>query len=520
MLFVFQVSLGGGSWEVLSPHPRELFARFPVPVLIRSSSLNEQFELMIEVDGIEHQRVKSTKLAKQYLFETYLFDLSEGDHAFRLQLVQSGNMHGEEYFLFNISVNTRVSDKDLIRYIPPIMSVRPRVIHWLVSLSVEQKIDCLKRKHLALKSLFNEKDNADGKIANSFNDIFKQFVSKHNENMRNQKNSKYLIGRHFPTSGLGNLFQSIVSISLVALLSNRVLLFDSFLVEEFLEFPFFLSTNYSEIFENFGLLHIAQNSQHVVYKGEDWMLCESLESHLTEQFVFLESDMYFTAVLLNNEHYALQLQSIFGGKLFSTLSGQLFKLRPELEREVLSFYDEYLAGRPSIGMHIRTHTLGHPGFIEPYALQDQRGHFLNSYWKCASFVGSGWMPDEDGREAGSGESQGEHFAPVIFLASDHDAVRLQVCCKLLEGCFARGVRCKCCGCGGAEQILTHCFVLWAVVRRGRSRRGRGPVGARRVTDHHHADTRAGAAAGGEYLRSAGVPIPPLLNSRPQLARTR
>jgi hypothetical protein len=34
-------------------------------------------------------------------------------------------------------------------------------------------------------------------------------------------------------------------------------------------------------------------------------------------------------------------------------------------------------------MHVRSHTLGHPGYIEPYALNDPQGHFLNSYWKCA-----------------------------------------------------------------------------------------------------------------------------------------
>ena len=37
-------------------------------------------------------------------------------------------------------------------------------------------------------------------------------------------------------------------------------------------------------------------------------------------------------------------------------------------------------------MQVRTRTLGHPGYEEPYAMQDRQGHFLNAYWRCASMA--------------------------------------------------------------------------------------------------------------------------------------
>jgi hypothetical protein len=88
-----------------------------------------------------------------------------------------------------------------------------------------------------------------------------------------------------------------------------------------------------------------------------------------------------------------------------------FSCRGSIAAEVMAFHQENLADRQTVGMHIRTHTLGHPGYIEPYALADNRGHFLNSYWKCAHFAsgGTGVVALEE--------------APLIFLAVDNGAVR-------------------------------------------------------------------------------------------------
>ena len=53
------------------------------------------------------------------------------------------------------------------------------------------------------------------------------------------RDARFLIARHYPTSGLVNMLQSLVSAFLVAFLTDRVFLTDAFLVSEFLEFPRF-----------------------------------------------------------------------------------------------------------------------------------------------------------------------------------------------------------------------------------------------------------------------------------------
>jgi hypothetical protein len=42
--------------------------------------------------------------------------------------------------------------------------------------------------------------------------------------------------------------------------------------------------------------------------------------------------------------------------------------RPAIALQAVNFYSSNLQGRKSIGIHVRSHTLGHPGYIEPYAM--------------------------------------------------------------------------------------------------------------------------------------------------------
>lgn len=433
LTFISFGELGLGKIDLFSPQPREIFARLPVPILMRATDTesSDHLKLIVEMNGNFVERADSEQKGTEVWFETYLYDLKDGGYELKLFLDQGGILMNE-YYLLNISVNTNMDQEDLIRYIPPIMSVRPRVVHWLVSQKEDDESVSRLQDQQADSSHKYVGSIGDTGINNELSALLQAYASKHRAVMSNvgeNFNSSFLIARHFPTSGLGNLFQSIISSALVALLTDRILVFDSFFVEEFLEFPQFSSTNYSQLFEYFGLSYIAQNSQHVLYKGEDWMLCESLQNHLSSQFVFLESDMYFAALLLNNEHYSLQLQSLFQGRLFSSLSGFLFRPRAELSRLIRDFHAQHLAGRPSVGIHVRTHTLGHPGYIEPYALQDRQGHFLNSYWKCAHLAAAAAAQQAEavgGSDAvGDGAGEWEHFAPVVFVATDNEAVRQQ-----------------------------------------------------------------------------------------------
>ncbi|EKX32635.1 hypothetical protein GUITHDRAFT_121192 [Guillardia theta CCMP2712] len=189
------------------------------------------------------------------------------------------------------------------------------------------------------------------------------------------------------------MFQSLVSAFLAAYLTDRIFLHDGFLMEEFLDFPRFTSTNYSQIFHLFGSRHVFLNSQYFMYTGvQDMMLCDDLSSRFSEQFVFLESDQYFAGLLINNDYYALELQRLFGDKMFGIISSFLFQLRPEIDREVTEFYEANLAGRRSVGIHVRTHTLGHPG-------------------KCASLAGGATSYGED------------ELIPAVMLVTDNPSIR-------------------------------------------------------------------------------------------------
>jgi len=199
---------------------------------------------------------------------------------------------------------------------------------------------------------------------------------------------------------------------LLALLSRRIFLVDAFLCDEFLDFPWMTSVNYSAVYDHFGATHMALNSEFFLYTGvQDWLLCDELEDHFKQQFVFMESDMYFAALLRNNPYYELKLTEVFGDLLFSKVAQFLFRPRPEISREVDHFVEENLLGRTSVGIHVRTHTLGHPGYIEPYALMDKGGRFLTSYWKCAQFA------------AGGSGIPGQEADKMVFLAADNGGVR-------------------------------------------------------------------------------------------------
>ena len=202
----------------------------------------------------------------------------------------------------------------------------------------------------------------------------------------------------------------------VSFLTDRILVFDGFLISEFFDFPALDGGNYSSLYDFFGGSYIALHAQHELYTGvKTWMLCDDLDDVLTQQFVFVETDQYFAALLVNNPSYEVRLREAFAHKgashLFGTVASFLFRPRPSIAMQVVAFYEQHLDGRRSVGMHVRSHTLGHPGYVEPYALVDPRGHFLNSYWKCAAAVGGAFRLDDD------------EIAPALLLVTDNGGVR-------------------------------------------------------------------------------------------------
>lgn len=116
------------------------------------------------------------------------------------------------------------------------------------------------------------------------------------------------------------------------------------------------------------------------------MLCGDVAEVMQGQFAFVESDQYYGAILANNERYAHEIRRMFRGSMFGHVASFLFIPSPEVASQISKFREENVGRRRSIGLHVRTHTLGHPGYTEPYALDDPKGHFLNSYWKCALFA--------------------------------------------------------------------------------------------------------------------------------------
>lgn len=383
--------------DVLCPRNREMFARTPVPIMVHvfgDMASDPDLNLVVELDGVG--RVLDEPV--QEVIEGEIRDIANGYFTLYMWLEHKGRPVQDETLALNFSVRTDTDDGDLVHYIPPRDAARPRVLHWLVSPRDEEP------PHPAPAS-------SDTTAAI---EVLERFAERQKKVMNDPalfREAKFLVSRHYPTSGMGNLFQSLVSAFLVALLSDRIFLHDAFLVEEFLDLPRLTSSNYSAVFDYFGHRHVATNSQWFLYTGvQDWMLCDSLDQHLTQQFAFIESDQYFAGLLVNNDHYALRLHDWFGDSLFGKVSAFLFRPRPSIALEVRDFVKEHLAGRKSIGVHVRTHTLGHPGFIEPYALNDGQGHFLNSYWKCAYYAG------------GASGVPGDLDAPIVFLSTDNGGV--------------------------------------------------------------------------------------------------
>lgn len=126
---------GGGrqvaaQMDVLSPRNRELFVRFPVPILVRlngQESTDPDVSLLIELDGEQIYYAPASMV-----IETELYELDEGPHEFAFLTLRGGGQIIEKHSL-NISVRTDTDQNDLIYYIPPKDAARPRVFHWLVT---------------------------------------------------------------------------------------------------------------------------------------------------------------------------------------------------------------------------------------------------------------------------------------------------------------------------------------------------------------------------------------------------
>lgn len=73
---------------------------------------------------------------------------------------------------------------------------------------------------------------------------------------------------------------------------------------------------------------MAYHAQYFLYTGvQSWLLCEDLEDMMTNQFAFIESDMYFAGLLVNNDVYSTRLGPLFGDRLFQTIADFLFRPR-------------------------------------------------------------------------------------------------------------------------------------------------------------------------------------------------
>mmetsp|Transcript_4854 Transcript_4854/g.12267 ORF Transcript_4854/g.12267 Transcript_4854/m.12267 type:complete len:576 (+) Transcript_4854:107-1834(+) len=425
--------------ELLSPAPLELFARSPIPLIVRvhATADGEAWEdgegpnIHVVLDGIEAFVAPLSAPVLSLDMGTPVVGDGDGPvmHEVAVHVETHGRpVSGQVRAVF--TVHGGIPADGMILHIPPMLSSRPRVLHWLVTADPhgspgQEEEEGWGGAQLREHSHGNARPEPEAAGASTAGEArsgrewLEEYAAFHSLQMASaqaRRSARYLVSRHYPTSGLGNMLQSLVSSLLLAILTRRVFLHDSLLMQELLRFPALASTNFSSVHSELGAAHIATNSQFVLYKGEEWMVCSDANDHLTEQFVFIESDQYFGGLLVNNEYYALQLKRMFGDRLFGELSSFFFRPAAHVSARVQPFIQENLRGRLSVGIHVRTHTLGHPGYIEPYALKDARGHFLNSYWKCALFAA----------EAETPQGSGEHtMGPIIFLAADNAAVRME-----------------------------------------------------------------------------------------------
>ena len=125
----------GAEMEVLSPRNRELFARLPLPVLVRihgAESSDPDVSFSLEVDGAQVYSAPAS-----LVIETELAELEEGPHECTF-ITFRGEGEVVESVALNISVRTDTDENDLIYYIPPKDAARPRVFHWLVSTRADE----------------------------------------------------------------------------------------------------------------------------------------------------------------------------------------------------------------------------------------------------------------------------------------------------------------------------------------------------------------------------------------------
>jgi hypothetical protein len=177
----------------------------------------------------------------------------------------------------------------ITRYIPPMTSSRPRAPP-----ACQEPLDAASSANTSISSDWREvsggstgwREPSQTSTAREALTWLEEYASWHNSIMANeasQSTAQYVIARHFPTSGLGNLLQSLVSSFLLAVLTNRVFLHDSLLIHRLVRFPQLQHVDFADIHSRFGAAHVASNAQYVIYRGQDWMLCDDIAHHLTQK---------------------------------------------------------------------------------------------------------------------------------------------------------------------------------------------------------------------------------------------
>ncbi|KAJ1493369.1 hypothetical protein T484DRAFT_1768896, partial [Baffinella frigidus] len=233
-------ALATAELHILSPRPREMFVRLPVPVLVRVDGdmvEDPDLRVVLHVDG-----VKVLDTPASILVETSLKEMSEGQHSVAF------------------SVGTDSDSNDMIHYIPPKDGARPRFPHWLLSpregeweatsdpTDPNKAASLLERRQAAADKYprlfapdapsqpsgqpgasgksgdFGESGEAGeagggGGLAWAALEAYAQRQAKIVNDPQLLREARFLVARHYPTSGLGNMFQSLVSEFLVAFLT-------------------------------------------------------------------------------------------------------------------------------------------------------------------------------------------------------------------------------------------------------------------------------------------------------------
>lgn len=231
-----------------------------------------------------------------------------------------------------------------------------------------------------------------GNICNNFNKnitnlegdnvLLFEYIQFHNQELcKNSKDLKFLI--HLPLAGLGNRIQSIISSFTLAMLTNRIFLFDlshsGFLCQEddlFFNDSIFYNINilyhHSKIYRDLSFKEFLLKYSKILHfhsplddENISKLFCEKFE--MEEKIIFIETDEYYLPLMLHNPFYKDILRNSFKNDIFGILLR--FLLKPNLE--ILKMMDNFQC---DLGLQMRTKGLNGPRDLN---------YFLNLFNNCS-----------------------------------------------------------------------------------------------------------------------------------------